>query len=67
MVFREKERGWVEREREGKVGKVKKIRKHASRCLVTCKFFFPLNELSALEPAYLLRERQNSFFDKVSC
>lgn len=30
---KKKERGRIEREGE------KKIRKHASRCLVTCKFF----------------------------
>lgn len=64
----QKKRGEVggERERE----RVKKIRKHASRCLVTGKFFFfffTLNEPDAVEPAYLLRERGNSFFDRASC
>lgn len=61
--------GGFHKKGEGEDGGKSKKRKHASRCVVTCKlfFFFFLNAPSALEPTYLLREKQNSFFDKVSC
>jgi len=57
---KKKERGRIEREG----GKNKKTCKSLPCDL---QVFFPLNEPGALEPAYLSRERQNSFFDKVSC